>query len=174
MRSCLEGHERVWSGVEGFVNLYHHLEGELMSLKSIRARLDACKIDNEILEQSGLARVGSRVIQLAVIIRAVEPALVIVAALCLMAVPSFAQDILGQNDQALGSGVREAVRYGRNLLFLLGVGGIGWGAVNYMMEKAWIKQMIGGGMSMGMGGIASLAYSFSQGNAVDLDTDLGN
>jgi hypothetical protein len=54
------------------------------------------------------------------------------------------------------------------------VGGIGWGAVNYMMEKAWIKQMIGGGMAMGMGGIASLVYSFSQGSAVDLDTDLGN
>jgi hypothetical protein len=146
-----------------------------MSLKSIRARLDACKVDNEILERSRLARVGARVIQLAVIIRAVEPALVIVAALCLMSVQALAQgDILGQNDQALGSGVREAIRYGRNLLFLLGVGGIGWGAVNYMMEKAWIKQMIGGGMSMGMGGIASLAYSFSQGNAVGLDIDLNN
>ncbi|HEV2666186.1 MAG TPA: hypothetical protein VG324_14805 [Blastocatellia bacterium] len=146
-----------------------------MSLKSIRARLDACKIDNEILERSRLARVGSRVIQLAVIIRAVEPALVIVAALCLMSVRALAQSpILGQDDQALGSGVREAIRYGRNLLFLLGVGGIGWGAVNYMMEKAWIKQMIGGGMAMGMGGIASLVYSFSQGSAVDLNTDLGN
>jgi hypothetical protein len=153
-------------------------EGELMSLKSIRARLDACKVDNEILERSRLARVGARVVKLAVIIRAVEPALVIVAALCVMSVQALAQvsggEILGQNDQALGSGVREAIRYGRNLLFLLGVGGIGWGAVNYMMEKAWIKQMIGGGMSMGMGGIASLAYSFSQGSAVDLDTDLGN
>lgn len=149
-----------------------------MSLKSIRARLDACKVDNEILERSRLARVGARVVKLAVIIRAVEPALVIVAALCVMSVQALAQvsggEILGQNDQALGSGVREAIRYGRNLLFLLGVGGIGWGAVNYMMEKAWIKQMIGGGMSMGMGGIASLAYSFSQGSAVDLDTDLGN
>jgi|SRR5262245_5826878 len=146
-----------------------------MSLKSIRARLDACKIDNEILERSRLARVGSRVIQLAVIIRAIEPALVIVAALCLMSVQALAQSpILGQDDQALGSGVREAIRYGRNLLFLLGVGGIGWGAVNYMMEKAWIKQMIGGGMAMGMGGIASLVYSFSQGSAVDLNTDLGN
>ena len=146
-----------------------------MSLKSIRARLDACKVDNEILEHSCLARVGARVVQLAVIIRAVEPALAIVAALCLISVQALAQgSILGQDDQALGSGVREAIRYGRNLLFLLGVGGIGWGAVNYMMEKAWIKQMIGGGMSMGMGGIASLAYSFSQGSAVDLDTDLGN
>jgi hypothetical protein len=34
--------------------------------------------------------------------------------------------------------------------------------------------MIGGGMAMGLGGIASLVYSFSQGSAVDLNTDLGN
>jgi len=91
-----------------------------------------------------------------------------------MSAPALAQTIFNSNDQAIGSGVREAIRYGRNLLFLLGVGGVGWGAVNYMMEKAWIKQMIGGGMAMGLGGIASLVYSFSQGNAVDLNTDLGN
>ncbi|MGH9754596.1 MAG: hypothetical protein ACREA2_17610 [Blastocatellia bacterium] len=146
-----------------------------MSLKSIRARLDACKVDNEILEHSRLARVGNRVIQLAVIIRVIEPALLLAMTLILMSVPALAQgNIFNLNDQALGGGVREAVRWGRNLLFLLGVGGVGWGAVNYMMEKAWIKQMIGGGMSMGLGGIASLVYSFSQGNAVNLDTDLGN
>jgi hypothetical protein len=145
-----------------------------MRWKSIRARLDACKVDNEILERSRLARTGARVIQLAVIIRAVEPALLLVTTLILMSAPAFAQTIFSSNDQTVGSGVREAIRYGRNLLFLLGVGGVGWGAVNYMMEKAWIKQMIGGGMAMGLGGIASLVYSFSQGNAVDLDTDIGN
>jgi hypothetical protein len=145
-----------------------------MRWKSIRARLDACKADNEILERSRLARIGNRAIQLAVIIRAVEPALLLVTTLILMSAPAFAQTIFSSNDQTVGSGVREAIRYGRNLLFLLGVGGVGWGAVNYMMEKAWIKQMIGGGMAMGLGGIASLVYSFSQGNAVDLNTDIGN
>lgn len=149
-----------------------------MCLKQIRTRLDACGVDNEILERSRLARAGNRVIQLAVVIRAIEPALALVAAVCLMSAQALAQqpggDIFGGNDQVIGSGVREAIRYGRNLLFLLGVGGVGWGAVNYMMEKAWIKQMIGGGMSMSLGGIASLIYSFSQGNAVDLNTDLGN
>lgn len=145
-----------------------------MRWKSIRACLDACKADNEILERSRLARIGNRAIQLAVIIRAVEPALLLVTTLILMSAPAFAQTIFSSNDQTVGSGVREAIRYGRNLLFLLGVGGVGWGAVNYMMEKAWIKQMIGGGMAMGLGGIASLVYSFSQGNAVDLNTDIGN
>jgi hypothetical protein len=146
-----------------------------MRWKSIRARLDACKVDNEILERSRIARIGNRAIQLAVIIRAIEPALLVVATLILMSAPGLAQaPIFNSSDQTIGSGVKEAVRWGRNLLFLLGVGGVGWGAVNYMMEKAWVKQMIGGGMSMGLGGIASLVYSFSQGSAVDLNTDLGN
>jgi len=150
-----------------------------MILKSIRARLNACKVDNEILEGSRLARVGNRFIQLSVIIRSVEPALLLVATLIVMSASAFAQQpgggsIFGQDDQSLGNGLRQIIRYFRNGLFLLGVGGVGWGAVNYMMEKSWSKQMIGGGMSMGFGGVAQLIQSFSQGNAVNLDTDLGN
>ena len=151
-----------------------------MSLKSIGARSDACKVDNEILERSRAARAGNLLIQLAVIIRAAEPALLVVLTLILMSVSALAQTqqpggpILGQNDQELGNGLREIIRYARNALFLIGVGGVGWGAVNYMMEKAYMKQIVGGGMSMGFGGIASLVYSFSHGNAVDLNTDLGN
>jgi len=147
-----------------------------MKLKSIRARLGPNKVDNEVLKRSRLARVGNRLIQLAVIVRVVEPALLIIATLILMSGPAFAQGgtIFGQDDQAIGNGVRQAIRWGRNLLFLLGVGGIAWGAVNYMTEKAWFKQVIGGGMSMGIGGIAQLVQSLSQGNAVDLNIDLGN
>jgi len=147
-----------------------------MKLKSIRARLGANKVDNEVLKRSRLARVGNRLIQLAVIVRVVEPALLIIATLILMSGPAFAQGgtIFGQDDQAIGNGVRQAIRWGRNLLFLLGVGGIAWGTINYMTEKAYLKQMIGGGLAMSLGGIASLIYSFSQGNAVNLDTDLGN
>jgi hypothetical protein len=145
-----------------------------MRWKSIRDRLKACKVDNEILERSRLARVGNRAIQLAVIIRAVEPALVIVAALCLMSVQAFAQNTFGGSDQQLGNGLKEAIRYGRNLMFLLGVAGVGWGTFNIMTEKAWTKQMLGGGLAMSVGGIIELVRSFSAGNAVDLDTDLGN
>jgi hypothetical protein len=147
-------------------------------LRRIRARMDACKVDGELLERSMAARAGQCVIQLTVIVRTIEPLLVLVAAVLLMTVPGFAQQpggsFFGQNDQATGSGVREAIRWGRNLLFLLGVAGVGWGAVNYMTEKSWGRQMLGGGIAMGIGGILSLIYSFSQGNAVNLDTDLGN
>jgi len=140
--------------------------------------MGACKIDDDLLERSAAARAGHHVIQLAVIVRTIEPMLMLIATILLMTVPGFAQqpggNFFGQNDQATGSGVREAIRWGRNLLFLMGVGGIGWGSINYMTEKSWGRQMLGGGLAMGIGGILSLIYSFSQGNAVNLDTDLGN
>ena len=147
-------------------------------LKGIHPDSGLGKIDDGLLDRSRAARAGRRLIELAVFVRAIEPALALAAAVLLTAVPAFAQQpggsIFGGNDQQLGNGVREAIRWGRNLLFLLGVGGVGWGAANIMMEKAWGRQMIGGGICMGIGSILSLVYSFSQGNAVNLDTDLGN
>ncbi|MCI0390557.1 MAG: hypothetical protein MOB07_17570 [Acidobacteria bacterium] len=150
----------------------------MKGLRLIRLHNDICKVDDDLLERSVAARAGRSLIDFAVFVRAVEPALVLVAAALLVTVPALAQqpsgNIFGGNDQQLGSGVREVIRWGRNLLFLLGVGGVGWGAANIMMEKAWGRQMLGGGICMGIGGILSLIYSFSQGNAVNLDTDLGN
>ena len=149
----------------------------MKSLRRIRLYKGVCKIDDDLLERSRVARAGRSLIQLAIFVRAIEPVLALVA-LLLVTVPALAQtpggNLFGGNDQQLGSGVREAIRWGRNLLFLLGVGGVGWGAANIMMEKAWGRQMLGGGICMGIGGILSLIHSFSQGNAVNLDTDLGN
>jgi hypothetical protein len=143
---------------------------------------DPCAIDDELLERSSLARAGCRVIRLAALIRAVEPLLILIVTGGLMIValaqPALGQtpggNIFGGNDQTLGNGVRQAIRYGRNLLFLLGIAGVGWGTFNLMTEKAWGRQMIGGLLCLGFGGVVSLVYSFSQGNAVNLDTDLGN
>jgi hypothetical protein len=150
----------------------------MKSLREIRLHSSVCKVDDDLFERSRLARAGRLFIRLAVFVRAVEPALALVAVALLVTAPALAQtpggNLFGGNDQQLGSGVREAIRWGRNLLFLLGVGGVGWGAANIMMEKAWGRQMLGGGICMGIGGILSLIYSFSQGNAVNLDTDLGN
>ena len=150
----------------------------MKSLRRIRLYTGVCKIDDDLLERSRVARAGRSLIQLAIFVRAIEPVLALVATVSLVTVPALAQtpggNLFGGNDQQLGSGVREAIRWGRNLLFLLGVGGVGWGAANIMMEKAWGRQMLGGGICMGIGGILSLIHSFSQGNAVNLDTDLGN
>lgn len=148
----------------------------------IGVRTDAYRIDDEVYERSRAARIGERAIQLAVIVRAVEPVLVIGVTALLMIVatahPALAQtpggSIFGGNDQSLGNGVREAIKWGRNLLFLLGVVGVGWGIFNLMTERAWGRQIIGGLLCLGFGGAVSLIYSFSQGNAVNLDTDLGN
>src|SRR5262245_58980891 len=150
----------------------------MRGLRRIRLHKDVCKVDEDLLERSAAARAGRSLIHLAVFLRAIETVLVLVIAALLVTVPALAQqpggNIFGGNDQQLGNGVREAIRWGRNLLFLLGVGGVGWGAMNIMMEKAWGRQMLGGGICMGIGSILSLVYSFSQGNAVNLDTDLGN
>jgi hypothetical protein len=152
----------------------------MKSLRWSRAQTNACRVNGVLLERSRVARAGHRVIQLAVFVRAIEPLLMLIAATLLVTTSALAQqpggggNIFGGNDQTLGNGVREAIRWGRNLLFLLGVGGVGWGAINYMTEKAYMKQFLGGGLAMSLGAIASLIYSFSQGNAVDLDTDLGN
>ena len=150
----------------------------MKSLRLTRPHSGICEVNGDLFERSRLARAGHALVQLAVFVRAIEPALVLVAALLLVAVPTLAQtpggNLFGGNDQQLGSGVREVIRWGRNLLFLLGVAGVGWGAANIMMEKPWGRQMLGGGVCMSIGGILSLIYSFSQGNAVNLDTDLGN
>ena len=69
--------------------------------------------------------------------------------------------------------MREAIRWARNILFLLGIGAVAWGTVNIFLEKPYARQFIGGGASMAFGGIASLAYSFAKGQAVDVDTDVG-
>jgi len=140
------------------------------------------RVDEEVYEQSCAARIGQRAIQAAVIIRAIEPVLVISLTALVMIItsahPALAQtpggNIFGGNDQTLGNGVREAIKWGRNLLFLLGVVGVGWGIFNLMTERAWGRQITGGLLCLGFGGAVSLIYSFSQGNAVNLDTDLGD
>jgi hypothetical protein len=138
-------------------------------------------LDEELRTRSPVARIGEVSVHVALILRLIEPVLVMgVTTLVLLlgaAHPAMGQtpggSIFGDSDQTVGNGVREAIRWARNILFLLGVGGCAWGALNVMMEKPYTKQFIGGGACMGFGAIASLAHSFSQGNAVNVDTDLG-
>ena len=134
-------------------------------------------VDEEILEQSQVARAGERLIRAAVFIRIVEPVLGLVLMVLLITCPVLAQapggNIFGGSDSTVGNGVREAIRWARNILFLLGIGAVAWGTVNIFLEKPYARQLIGGGASMAFGGIASLAYNFAKGQAVDVDTDVG-
>ena len=135
-------------------------------------------VDEEILQRSRVARAGERLIRGAFVIRAIEPvAQLLLIMLVVATAPGFAQapsgPIFGGTDQTIGNGVREAIRWTRNILFLLGVGACAWGTVNIFLEKPYSRQFLGGAAAMGFGAIASLAFSFAQGNAVDVDTDLG-
>ena len=134
-------------------------------------------LDEEILEQSLVARAGEKLIRVAVFIRIIEPLLALIFMVLVITGPVLAQspggNIFGGSDQTVGNGVREAIRWARNILFLLGIGAVAWGTVNIFLEKPYARQFIGGGASMAFGGIASLAYSFAKGQAVDVDTDVG-
>jgi len=135
-------------------------------------------IDDAITSESRVARVGERLVRAAVFVRAIEPALMLAVIVLVMAVaPVMAQapggSIFGGSDQTVGNGVREAIRWARNILFLIGIGAVAWGTINIFLEKPYARQFIGGGASMAFGGIASLAYSFAKGQAVDVDTDVG-
>ena len=78
------------------------------------------------------------------------------------------------SDQQVGNAIREAIKWGRNLLFLMGVVFVGWGVVNYGTEKPSVKQFVAALGCFAFGGIVALVYSISQGNAVNLDTGFGN
>ena len=140
---------------------------------SLRDRANAIQVNPDLLTKSRAARCSRRLIQAGVILNALAPLLVIsLSAVTVLAQGPSGGSIFGGNDQTIGNGVREVIKWGRNLLFLLGIGGLMWAAVNYMTEKNWTKQALGGVFCFAFGAVASLAYSFSQGNAVNLDTDL--
>ena len=141
----------------------------------LRNQTNAVQIDGQLLTNSRTARASQRLFQASAISNALTPVLLIgIMSVSVMAQGPSGGSIFGGDDQTLGNGVREVIKWGRNLLFLLGIGGLMWAAVNYMTEKNWTKQALGGVFCFAFGAVASLAYSFSQGNAVNLDTDLGN
>lgn len=141
----------------------------------LRNQANGVQIDDQLLTNSRTARASQRLFQASAILNALTPILLIgIMSVSVMAQGPSGGSIFGGDDQTLGNGVREVIKWGRNLLFLLGIGGLMWAAVNYMTEKNWTKQALGGVFCFAFGAVASLAYSFSQGNAVNLDTDLGN
>ena len=106
-----------------------------------------------------------------------EPWLTGGAVLLLAAHDALAQTTTGGifgSDQQVGNAIREAIKWGRNLLFLMGVVFVGWGVVNYGTEKPSVKQFVAALGCFAFGGIVALVYSISQGNAVNLDTGFGN
>ena len=135
---------------------------------------------NMELKSIRVVQLGDKLIKAAQVIGLVEPiiTLAILAAMMLLSsVEVMAQTPSGNifgSDQQVGNAIREAIKWGRNLLFLMGVVFVGWGVVNYGTEKSAAKQIIAAIGCFAFGGIVALVYSISQGNAVNLDTGFGN
>jgi|GEM_PF-445061 len=141
----------------------------------IRAKLSSSpEVGADLLAQSRAARVGHRLMQAAIMIKACEGALAVLVLLALAAAPALAQtpggSIFGGDSEQLGRSIREIIKWGRNILFLLGIGGIMWGIVNFMMEKPWSKQIIGGMLCFMFGGIVAMVQAFAKGDSVNVDT----
>jgi len=141
-------------------------------------RAAVSEIDEGLLAHSRAARIGKRLMHASAVVHALTPLIVIGVMIVLAAVPALAQSpggsIFGGSDQTIGNGVREFIKWARNLLFLLSVVFVGWGLLNYAFEKSSMKQFLGAAGCMSFGAISALIYSFSQGQAVNLDTTLGS
>jgi hypothetical protein len=134
-------------------------------------------IDPELFARSRSARIGARIIASARVAQSIEPTVTYILLLALSAVDASAQQPSGNifgSDQQVGNAIREAIKWGRNLIFLIGIIFVGWGVVNFGTEKPSAKQFIAAIGCFAFGGIVALVYSISQGNAVNLDTGFGN
>lgn len=124
-----------------------------------------------------LLRLGATLIRCAQLIHLIEPLAILAGWLLAASLPVLAQapggNIFG-SDQQVGNAIREGIKWGRNLLFLMGIIFVGWAVLNYGTEKPATKQLIAAIGCFAFGGIVALVFSISQGNAVNFDTGFGN
>ena len=131
----------------------------------------------EALDQKHSARSRWRI---ASCLRLGETLLVVAALVIVGLLPEVASaqgpggTIFGSDDQTVGNGIKAAAKYGRVALFFLGLFFFMWAAKNYGAEKNWAKQVGGGVGCWGFAGFAALFYTWSQGEEVDFDSDLGD
>lgn len=82
--------------------------------------------------------------------------------------------IFGADPTVAGEGVRQFVRWFRNIVFLFGVAAVGFGCIMFTKKKEWGNWILGGALCLGFGTVAAVLYAFVLGNPVDVNTDLGN
>ncbi len=158
----------------------NYLQKQRRNFTERRARRSA-----ELAESFGLdmtdsraARIGTKLIGLALLTEMMMPVLVLAGIGVLSCVPALAQTpaggIFNSDATTPGRGLVEAIKYFRNLIFLLGIVFFGWAGLNMGMEKPWGGKAMAGAACWGFAGLSALVYTFSQGTAVPLDTNLGN
>jgi hypothetical protein len=127
--------------------------------------------------QPCLLRFGDTLIRCAQWIHLIEPLAILAGWFLTFSLSAFAQAPAGGifgSDQQVGNAIREGIKWGRNLLFLMGIIFVGWAVLNYGTEKPATKQLIAAIGCFAFGGIVALVFSISQGNAVNFDTGFGN
>lgn len=123
--------------------------------------------------ESRAYRIGKALITTSHLMRALEMVLVLAIVMVAAAHPTFAQspgNIFGSDPTTAGRGLIEAVKYFRNVIFVLGIVFFMWAAINLGFEKPWGMKAIGGAACWAFSGLAALVYEFSQGNSVQMDT----
>ena len=151
-------------------------------LAQIRARQDAvaARAGNVLgVDVSGslAGRIGLQLVGAAAVLELLTPVLMLGAAILLFGSETavLAQtvpggNIFGNSAETPGRGLVEAVKYARNVVFVAGIAFFIWAAINMGFEKPWGGKAWAGAACWGFSGLAALAYEFSQGNAVNLDT----
>ena len=100
-------------------------------------------VSDEVFRGSRVARIGERAMQPASFVSSVEPSLLLIITVMMMAValvePAAAQTqgaTLGGNSSNPINAFRTALDIGVWVLLGLGIGGIGWGIYNIMFDRA--------------------------------------
>ena len=133
------------------------------------------ELDN-LSDQSRAARLTRACFKAAILLRLIQPALVLISAATLVALsvvcPVAAQTggpiITGSNPNAPITGIQNLVTLGVWLLIAAGIGGIGWALVNGMRRQSWGAQLIFGTACLGFGGIVALWNEYANGRSPDL------
>nr|MBA3712830.1 hypothetical protein [Pyrinomonadaceae bacterium] len=145
-------------------------------LRSVTAPADAFVFDHDDNDSSP-ARVGRSVMRGALVVGALAPAVVI--GLVVIGVPPavFAQgapggQVFGTSDQTIGNGFRAFCKYFRVIIFFAGFVGFGSCGIMKMLKMPWGGVFTGSIICWAFAGLAQLFYSFSQGNEVEINSDL--
>lgn len=144
-------------------------------LKSLYSRAQAQASTDDLCHHSRVAAIGENLIYAAAFLRMIRPLLMLGTSALLM-ILSFVHPAAAQQGQSLLNGnanqpinsIRALVDIGVWVLLALGIGGIGWGIWNLMTDKAWGKQMVGGGAALGFGGIVSMINAIANDDPITL------
>jgi hypothetical protein len=143
----------------------------IMTMNDLR-NSGAGVISDELAKSSRMARVGLKLIHLAITVSAARQSITLLtlAAVSLIGLvePAFAQSVLNGDAQ-------RPIRAFQNLITIALWGSIGagilgliWAGISKMSGKAWGPQAIGGGALLGIGGIVALVNYVANGNLPDL------